>query len=119
MSMGKKKGDGEEKSESEISIWLGPAQQNMKDAVEAFSEQWISMPDFDIGVEVMDLRQLRDAMGIRATPDYGDPWPSVEQMLLRKGFRWHQMGGKRVMYLKEREGFVPDTGWDDGEPLDD
>ncbi len=114
--MARKKTMTEEEAEQEVSVWLGDAQQNIEDAVMAFAKQWISMPGFDIGVEVMDVRQLRDAMGIRASDDYGDPWPSVERLLLDSGFRWHQMGGQRVMFLKERDGFVPDTGWleDDG-----
>ena len=95
------------------------AEGNIQAAVAAFNEQWVPMPRFDVGVEVMDVAQLRDAMGLRATIDIGDPWPSAEQELLRRGFRWHQLGGQRVMYLKERDGFVPDTGWEDAEEVEE
>ena len=66
----------------------------------------------------MDARQLRDALGLRATIDAGDPWPTAEQLLLEHGFRWHWLGTSRVMYLKERDDFVPDTGWVDAEEVD-
>ena len=88
---------------------------NTNEAVEAFAERWLSMPRFDIGVEVFDQSRLRDAMGLRATFDYGDPWPAAEKQLYEMGFRWHCLSGQRVMFLKERDGFVPDTGWNDGE----
>ncbi len=90
---------------------------NIRNAVDDFAERWLSMPRFDIGVEVMDQRQLRDAMGLRATIDVGDPWPKAEQLLYEHGFRWHWLGSQRVMYLKERDGFVPDTGWEEAEEL--
>lgn len=104
-----------EEAEEEVSVWLGDAIANYEDAVVAFSQQWLPMPGFDIGVEVMDVRQLRDALGVRASGDYGDAWPSAERLLLKSGFRWHMLNGQRVMYLKERDGFKPDTGWIDVE----
>ena len=70
-------------------------------------------------VEVMTLPQLRDAMGLRASIDWGDPWPTAEQELLTLGFRWHWLGGQRVMFLKERDDFVPDTGWKDAEEAEE
>lgn len=85
---------------------------NVQMAVENFAERWISMPGFGLDVEVMSVSQLRDAMGLRASIDWGDPWPAAEKELLSHGFRWHWLGGQRVMYLKEREDFVPDTGWE-------
>ena len=94
---------------------LDAIKENTALAVDAFAEQWIPMPRFGIGVEVFDQSRLRDAMGLRATFDYGDPWPAAENMLLEKGFRWHFVSGLRVMYLKERDDFVPDTGWTDAE----
>lgn len=90
---------------------------NAEQAVQAFAERWLSMPHFDIGVEVMNQSQLRDAMGLRATSEYGDPWPAAENTLLGMGFRWHWLSGQRVMYLKERDGFVPDTGWQEAEEV--
>lgn len=90
---------------------------NVAMAVAAFAERWISMPGFSEHVEVMDVRQLRDAMGLRATIDWGDPWPAAEQELLRRGFRWHWLGSQRVMFLQERDGFTPDTGWQDAEEV--
>jgi len=86
-------------------------EENANAAVYAFTEQWEPMPEFAVGVEVMDVRQLRNAMGLRATMDWGDPWPSAERMLLAQGFRWHMLGSQRVMFLREKNGFIPDTGW--------
>jgi len=91
---------------------------NMEDAVLAFNERWMPMPHFDIGVEVMDQGQLRDAMGLRATFDAGDPWPAAERRLLEYGFRWHSLGGMRVMYVRERDGYVPDDGWQEAEEVE-
>lgn len=88
---------------------------NISSAVEEFARRYISMPKFDLGVEIMDQGQLRDAMGLRATIDIGDPWPEAEQELLEHNFRWHNLSGHRVMYLKERDDFIPDTGWQDAE----
>ena len=96
---------------------IDAASENIHAAVAAFNEQWVPMPRFDVGVEVMDVAQLRDAMGLRASIDWGDPWPAAEQLLLGYGFRWQTLGGQRVMYLKERDGFVPDTGWQTAEEL--
>jgi len=90
---------------------------NVQMAVEGFADRWISMPGFGMDVEVMTLPQLRDAMGLRASIDWGDPWPTAEQELLAMGFRWHWLGGQRVMFLKERDDFVPDTGWEDAEEV--
>ena len=90
---------------------------NIKAAVEAFADQWMPAPRFDLGVEVMDVGQLRDAMGLRASIDIGDPWPAAEQQLLCLGFRWQSLSGQRVMFLRERDGFVPDTGWQEAEEV--
>lgn len=114
--MTRKKEMSQEDAEKEVSVWLGDAQQNIEDTVVAFTRQWAAMPEFDIGVEVMDKRQLRDMMGIRMSDDYGDPWPSVERKLLDAGYRWHTLGGQRVMFLKERDGFV-DADWSDAEEM--
>ena len=92
---------------------------NVQQAVMAFNEQWVPMPKFDIGVEIMNVSQLRDAMGLRASIDWGDPWPAAEKALLDFGFRWHTLGGERVMFLRERDGFVPDDGWQDGEVIEE
>lgn len=86
-------------------------------AVTAFADRWIPAPGFDVGVEVMDVGQLRDAMGLRATIDWGDAWPSVEKKLLESGFRWHWLGGMRVMFLREKDGWVIDTGWQEVEEV--
>lgn len=87
---------------------------NAEQAVGAFAERYLSMPRFTLDCVVMDQRQLRDAMGLRATIEAGDPWPKAEQLLLEANFRWHMLGGTRVMYLKERENYEPDDGWNDG-----
>jgi hypothetical protein len=34
---------------------------------------------------------------------------------MNAGFRWHWLGGSRVMYLKEREDYADNGGWDDAE----
>jgi len=90
---------------------------NAEQAVDAFARRWLSMPAFTLECEVMDQRQLRDAMGLRATIEAGDPWPAAEKLLLEHGFRWHWLGDTRVMYLKERDGYEPDDGWSDGEEI--
>lgn len=90
---------------------------NAESAVFAFKERWVPVPSFRIGVEVMDERQLRNAMGLRATLDSGDPWHAAEQLLLQLGFRWHWLGASRVMYLVEKDGYVEDTSWIDSEQV--
>lgn len=117
MAMPRKKDMTREDAEKEVSVWLADAQSNIEDAVNTFMDQWQPWPVFDVGVEVMDLCRLRGTIGVRATMDYGDPWPSVERRLLDAGFRWQSLGNQRVMYLKERDGFVPDTGWEDAEEV--
>ena len=97
---------------------LDAIKDNTREAVDAFAQRYISMPGFGLDVEVMNQAQLRDAMGLRATFEYGDPWPAAEKLLIQQyHFRWHMLGGQRVMFLKEREDFVPDTGWEDGNEL--
>lgn len=91
---------------------------NAEAAVKEFSARWMSMPSFDMGVEVMDQRQLRDAMGLRATIDAGDPWPAAEKCLIAAGFRWQNLGSTRVMFLRERDGYTPDTGWEEAEEVE-
>ena len=109
---------GKQEKKSQVTD-IGAVKDNAEAAVNAFNERWVPMPGFDIGVEVMDVQQLRDAMGWRATIDWGDPWPMAERLLLGLGFRWQWVGTSRVMYVKERDGFVPDTGWQDGEEIED
>lgn len=98
---------------------IDAAGDNVETAVQMFNERWVSMPELDLNVEVMDVRQLRDAMGLRATMDVGDPWPTAEKMLMELGFRWHWLGAQRVMYLRERDDFIRcrDDGWEDGEEV--
>lgn len=90
---------------------IDDAIQNIDHAVYAFAERWISLPQFEIPCEVMDQGQLRDAMGLRATIDVGDPWPHAEATLMKMGFRWHSLGNCRVMYLRERDDIIEDDGW--------
>lgn len=91
---------------------------SVESSVEEFARKWLPVPRFGIGVEVMDQRQLRDAMGLRASIDWGDPWPVAEQMLLERNFRWHWLSGLRVMYVMERDDMIAcDDGWNDGEEL--
>ena len=113
--MGKGRDEG-----SEIHVTdIGSIKSNTTDAVDEFARRYISMPRLTMECEVMDVRQLRDAMGLRATIEYGDPWPKAEQELIAHGFRWHILGGMRVMFLKERDDYEPDDGWNDGELLED
>lgn len=113
--MGKGRDEGNEIHCTDIKALKDNAQR----AVEEFAMRWLSMPRFTMECEVMDQGQLRDAMGLRATIEAGDPWPAAEQALLNAGFRWHSLGGQRVMVLKEREDYEPDDGWDDGEELEE
>jgi len=80
---------------------------NTSRAVDEFAQRYLSMPRFTERCEVMDQAQLRDAMGLRSTIEAGDPWPKAEQLLLEHGFRWHNLGGVRVMYVMEREDMIP------------
>lgn len=108
----------DEKQDIELTVTdLDAIKDNATSAVYAFNEQWIPVPSFGLGVEVFDQARLRDAMGLRATFDYGDPWPAAEKELLALGFRWHILGSQRVMFLRERDGYVPDTGWMDAEEV--
>ena len=86
-------------------------------AVDAFARQWMPAPCIDMLCELMDQRQLRDAMGLRATIEAGDPWPKAEKLLLDKGFRWQHIGGCRVMALREREDYRVDDGWEEAEEV--
>lgn len=98
---------------------IDAAEDNITAAVCAFAQQWEPAPQFAIGVEVMGVAQLRDAMGLRASIDWGDPWPTAEKQLLAMGFRWQSLSGQRVMYLREKDGFVPDTGWEEAEEYEE
>lgn len=110
----------EEKAPKKVTD-IDAVKENTEAAVYAFNERWMPMPEFGLGVEVMDARQLRDAMGLRATIDAGDPWPTAERLLIELGFRWHWLGAQRVMYLKEKDDFIRcgDDGWEDGEEVED
>lgn len=111
------KDDDEEKLPRKVTD-IEAARDNIEAAVMAFHEQWAVAPEFMIGVEVMDQRQLRDAMGLRASMDIGDPWPKAEMLLLKLGYKWHLQGGTRVMYVIERDGFV-DADWSQAEEIKD
>lgn len=104
----------EEKQDVQFTVTdLDAIKDNTEQAVDAFARQWLSMPRFDIGVEVFDQARLRDAMGLRATFETGDPWPAAEQLLIQNyNFRWHFLSGQRVMFLKERDDYVHDDGWE-------
>lgn len=108
--------DDEEKVPRKVTD-IDAALSNIEVAVYAFNERYASMPQFGLDVEVMDQRQLRDAMGLRATIDTGDPWPKAEQLLLELGFHWHWLGGQRVMFVQERDGFI-DEDWSEAEEVE-
>ena len=111
--MGRKKQQTEEKSPQSVTD-IELLKNNVDNAVLDFAARYISVPRFTELCEVMDQRQLRDAMGLRATFDAGDPWPLAEKQLLSLGFHWQWLGGSRVMFLQEREDYQPDDGWQDG-----
>ena len=113
--MGKGKDTGNEIHVTDLSALKYTTEQ----AVEAFAERYLSLPRLTMDCEVMDQRQLRDAMGLRATIEAGDPWPKAEEMLLQMGFRWQMLGGTRVMFLRERPDYRPNDGWSDGEEIED
>lgn len=110
------KDDGEEKIPTKVTD-IDAAAANVEASVETFAKRFLSMPRFTEHCVVMDQGQLRDAMGLRASLDVGDPWPAAEQLLMGYGFRWHTLGGMRVMYLQEREDCEPDTGWVEAEEI--
>jgi hypothetical protein len=116
--MKRKQDEEQEQAPSKVTD-IEAAKDNIHAAVYAFNERYASMPRFGLDVEVMDQRQLRDAMGLRATLDIGDPWPAAENLLLELGFRWRWLGGQRVMFVKERDSFITADGWDDGEELEE
>lgn len=97
---------------------IDAAKRNIETAVNDFADRWLPMPRFTEECEVMSQAQLRDAMGLRATWDIGDPWPNAEKMLMERGFRWHNLGGMRVMFLRERDGYKPDDGWEEAEEVE-
>lgn len=108
--------DDEEQAPKKVTD-IEAAKWNIENAVDAFVKRWAAMPRFALGVEVMDQRQLRDAMGLRATIDAGDPWPKAEKMLHDRDFHWHWLGGQRVMFVRERDGFI-DEDWSNAEELE-
>ncbi len=114
-----KRGD-EEKKDIQLTVTdLDAIKDNTEQAVNSFAERYICVPRFTIDDIIMDQAQLRDAMGLRATFESGDPWPRAEQLLMDRGFRWHMLGGIRVMYLRERDNTIPSNdGWNDGELID-
>lgn len=111
------KSDDEEKLPQKVTD-ISAARDNIEAAVNAFCEQWAAAPEFRIGVELMDQCQLRNAMGLRATMDIGDPWPKAEMLLLNLGYKWHMLGGNRVMYVIERDGFI-DADWSEAQEVND
>lgn len=118
--MVRKRDDNEEQVAKKVTD-IEAAKDNVNAAVLAFSGRWAPMPGFAMGVDVMDQRQLRDAMGLRATIDTGDPWPAAEKLLLEMGFRWHWLGSTRVMYVQERDSFVQagDVDWSEAEEMEE
>lgn len=115
--MSRKKRDSEEPDVPKKVTDIEAAGENIRKAVEMFAERWIPLPAMAMPCEVMDVGQLRDAMGLRATIDLGDPWPSAERLLFKQGFRWHWIGSSRVMIMREREDTVPSADWDEPEEV--
>ena len=114
--MGKKKNQEQEQDAWKVTD-IEALKENTVKAVEDFAERWFCLPKFTPDCEIMDQGQLRDAMGLRATFDGGDPWPTAEKELLARGFRWSFLGTQRVMFLRERSDAAVDDGWQDGEEI--
>ena len=113
-------GKSNDKPDIQLSVTdLDAMKENTEKAVDDFADRYLCMPRLTERCEVMDQSQLRDAMGLRATFESGDPWPKAEQLLRERGFRWHMLGGMRVMYLMERDDMLPSEqdGWNDGEEI--
>ena len=108
----------EEKTPTKVTD-ISSAQANIEDSVAAFVQRWMPAPKFDIGVEIMDQGQLRDAMRLRAPHALRDPSPKPDRQLLDSGFRWQWLNGLRVMFLREKDGYTPDTGWEDAEEYEE
>ena len=85
---------------------LDAIKENTEAAVFAFTQMWEPTQQFDLDVNIMDQAQLRDAMGLRATFESGDPWPAAEKLLIEAGYRWQWLDGQRVMFVKERDGYI-------------
>lgn len=113
--MGKRKQQEEEKAPQSVTD-IESLKNNVDTAVMDFAERYMPVPRFTEFCEVKDQRQLRDAMGLRAT-DAGDPWPQAEKQLLSLGFRWQWLGNSRVMFLQERDDYQPDDGWQEAIPV--
>lgn len=109
--MGRKKREAEETAEQVVAprkvTDIEAAEQNIEDAVYMFCERWLPLDAPIMPFEVMDQGQLRDAMGLRATIDIGDPWPKAENILLSQGWQWHLLGNQRVMYMREKSYCIP------------
>lgn len=110
MARKKKTGAEDPEEESPKITDIAALRWNVEQRVADFCLRWMPMPGFGIDVEVMGIGQLRNIMGLHATAD-GDPWPAAEKMLMDAGFRWQWMGSSRVMFLREKEDYVPDDGW--------
>jgi len=116
--MGRRKSESEEPEVPKKITDIEAATWNVEQAVGMFVSRWLPLPNFSMPCEVMDQGELRDAMGLRATIDLGDPWPKAEQLLLKAGFLWHWMGASRVMYLRERDDCVVSDGYARVEEID-
>lgn len=114
--MKKKEDTTEEKFPSKVTD-IEAAKDNIEAAVQAFARRWIPLPCPLWPCEVMDQGQLRDAMGLHASIDIGDPWPQAEKALLMAGFRWHSLGTSRVMFLRENADAIVDDGWEEAEEI--
>ena len=115
--MGKKKVQTEEEKLPSKVTDIEAAIDNIEQSVAAFINRYQPLPRLSFPCEVMDQGQLRDAMGLRATIDLGDPWPQAEQILLQQGFRWHYIGNSRVMIFRDRADFIEDDGWEEAEEV--
>lgn len=115
------------KKDEEIPVVFSDPFGTVTAAVFAFADTWMPAPRFDAHTEIMSIAQLRDAMGLRVTPDYGDPWPFAEKTLLSLGFEWHWLSGQRFMFLRAKDEFSVqsrpdaqnDAAWQDVDDWDE
>lgn len=113
--MARKRNDDDEQEVKRL-MTVEEISESIEERVAAFCQQYISLPRLIMPCEVMDIGQLRDAMGLRVMPE-GDAWQAAEQMLKEHGMTLHRMGNMRVMFLRERDDFIEADGWTEAEEV--
>lgn len=88
---------------------------NTKEAVYMFIDRYLPWPRWEEGCEIMDVGQLRDAMGLRRSDMEGDPWPAAERALTQNGFILRSIAGTRALIVRERDDYHAPDGWNEAE----